>query len=90
MKVIGCKSIRGEYFSPVNCVPDITEDDIIENNRRAVLEGKIPTNLAVNLDLYYYGTFDDKSGHFNFFDEPKFLVSLADFVPASVKAKMEA
>ncbi len=80
-KLIGCKIVSSERFTQINCVPDITEEDIIEENRRAVIEGKIPAVVAANSQLFYYGKFDDVNGSFDLEAEPKLLCNLADFVP---------
>ena len=70
-----------ERSMPIQCMQDVPDEDIIESNRRAVLMKKIPEELAINLVLFKYGTFDDVTGEFDLLETPKKLVALADFLP---------
>ena len=83
-KLVAAFDKQLKVYMPLQSINDIPEEDIIESNRRGVLQGKIPAPLANQLDIYLLGTFDDKTGFFDLLSEPKFLVSLADFLPKKV------
>lgn len=80
-KIIGVFDALIERAMPLQCVNDMTDEDIIESHRRAILMKKIPEDLAVNYVLYKYGTFNDENGDIKLESQPVKLVALADFIP---------
>ena len=84
-KIIAAFDKQIKAFMPLQCVNDMPDEDIVESNRRGVIQGKIPAALAANLDIYQLGSFDDKTGLFEPLKEPYLLVSLADFLPKKVE-----
>ena len=84
-KVIAAFDKQIQAFMPLQCVNDMPDEDIIESNRRGVLQGKIPAALAINLDIVKIGEFDDKTGELNIYPDKIVLVSLADFLPKKVE-----
>lgn len=61
-KLIGCFDTVVEAFMPLQCVNDMLDEDIVESNRRAVLNGTIPADKAKKLVVFKFGTYDDKTG----------------------------
>lgn len=73
-------------FTPFSFLPDITEEDIIEQNTRGVTEGRIKDEVVRNFPfLYLMGTYNDTDGTVKMLKEPKFLVDLASYLPATKK-----
>ena len=66
-------------FMPVQAINDMLDEDIIESNRRAVLNGQIPVEQAEKLSVHLVGEFDDTTGVVTSYD-PKFLCDLASFI----------
>lgn len=64
---------------PIQCVNNISDEDIIESHRRAIIMKKLPQEAAVNYELMKYGTFEDKTGKITLLDEPVLLADLAKF-----------
>lgn len=90
-KIIGVFDALIERALPIQCVNDMTDEDIIESHRRAIVTKKIPEDLAVNYVLFKYGTFNDETGDILLEKKPVKLVSLADFIPKKVvKQEVEA
>ena len=84
-KIIAAFDKQLGVFMPIQSVNDMPDEDIIESNRRGVVQGKIPAPLAAQLIIFKLGTFDDTTGNFDLLDHPIELVSLADFLPKKVK-----
>lgn len=70
--------VAGMYLQPI--YTPLTEDDLTETVKRSVLKDQITG--AIDLDLFYLGTYDDKTADFE--DGKKFLCHLSDFVPKVV------
>lgn len=79
-KLIGCFDVLVEAFMPLQCVNDMLDEDIIESNRRAVVNGTIPADKARRLIVFKFGTFDDKTGKFEIINPVK-LCNLASYLP---------
>lgn len=77
--LLACLDTRLEAFMPPQAVNDMLDEDIIESNRRAVINGSIPADKAERLIVFKIGSFDDVSGKV----EPcmERLCNLRDFVP---------
>ena len=75
-------------FLPPQAINEMTDDDIIESNRRAVLNGQIPKEQAEKLVIYKVGTFDDSIGVIEPI-EPQLLCNLASFLPRKVQVAEE-
>lgn len=67
-------------FMPPQALNDMLDEDIVESNRRAVLNGQIPEQQAKKLIVYRVGFFDDDSGNIEVC-EPVKLCALKDFLP---------
>lgn len=82
-KIIACFDTNIEAFMPPQAVNDMLDEDIIESNRRAVVNKTIPAEKAEKLILFKIGSFDDKTGKL----EPSFekLCNLASFVKKPVE-----
>lgn len=65
-------------YNPVICLPDSSDEDLIEGVRRMCASPKVNSQIF-DFDLYSIGVFDDKLGSCVLNDKPEFLVSLADF-----------
>lgn len=70
-----------ERFMPPQAINDMLDEDIIESNRRAVLNGSIPADKAKNLVIFKLANFDDVSGELTKLDKPVKLCDLAKFLP---------
>lgn len=70
-----------ERSMPLQCVQPMTDEDLTESHRRAVLTGAIPANKAENLVLFKYGTFDDVNGEVELLSQPIKLCALSQFLP---------
>ena len=79
-----------EASMPLQCIQDMLDEDIIESHRRAVLMKKIPAEIGVNLVIFKYGTFDDKTGVIDLLDYPVKLCALAPFYKTATVAQSEA
>lgn len=77
--IIGAFDALTECACPIQCVQEMPDEDIVESHRRAVLQGKIPATVGVNLVIYKYGTMDDKTGKIELEDNPVKLCSLGQF-----------
>lgn len=86
--IIGVFDAVQECAMPIQCIPDMLDEDIVETHRRAVRAGKIPAEVARSAVLYKYGTFDDKTGDIETLDQPKKLCALAEFI-AKTEVKQE-
>lgn len=86
-KIIGVIDKDIKRRLPLQCVSDVPDEDIIESHRRAIIQKKIPVEIAINYDLVKYGTFDDVTGEIELLTQPVKLVSLADFCPKKVEEK---
>ena len=71
-------------FMPPQPINEMTDEDIIESNRRAVLAGKIPAEEAKKLTIVKIGYFDDKTGAVTVI-QPEELCTLASFLPREQK-----
>lgn len=78
-KIIACFDTLLEAFMPPQAVNDMLDEDIIESNRRAVIQGTIPADKAERLILFRIGSFDDKTGVLEVSKEK--LCCLASFLP---------
>lgn len=78
-----------ERSMPLQCIAPMTDDDIVESHRRAVLTKQIPADKAENLVIFKYGTFDDATGELDILDKPVKLVALAQFLPRKTHVKEE-
>ena len=69
-----------DAFMPPQALNDLLDEDIVESNRRAVLNGTIPEQQAKKLIVFRIGHFDDESGKI-VPCEPVKLCVLKDFLP---------
>lgn len=76
-----------EASMPLQCLPEMSDEDIIESHRRAVLQKQIPADKAENLVIFKYGTFNDKTGEIELLDKPEKLVALSQFLPRKFEVK---
>lgn len=47
---------------------------------RACLGGQLKADQADGAEIYFLGTYEDKSGTFSLLDHPEFLVDLSDYI----------
>lgn len=76
-----------ERSMPLQCVQPMTDEDIIESHRRAVLTKSIPADKAENIVIFKYGTFDDVTGSIELLDKPVKLCALSQFLPRNIQVK---
>ena len=74
-------------FMPPQAINEMTDDDLVESNRRAVLSGKIPPKEAEKLSLVKIGTFDDATGELTPI-KPINLCHLGSFIPRETKKEV--
>lgn len=86
--ILACLDTRLDAFMPPQAVNDMLDEDIIESNRRAVLNGSIPAEKAERLIVYKIGTFDDTTGDIK--PAKQKLCNLRDFVPRKTEVVEEA
>lgn len=77
--LLACLDTRLEAYMPPQAVNDMLDEDIIESNRRAVINGSIPAEKAKRLIVFKIGTFDDVTGKVE--SCLVRLCNLRDFVP---------
>lgn len=85
-KLIALRFYNDSRYTPFSFLPDLTEDDIIEQNVRGVEEGKVKREVVESFPkVYLMGTYDDTNGKVKMLNEPKFLVDLSGHLPAIKK-----
>lgn len=78
-----------ERSMPLQCVQPMTDEDIIESHRRAVLGGSFKQPQIENLVIFKYGYFDDIDGTIEILDKPVKLCALSQFLPRIVDKPVE-
>lgn len=74
-----------ERSMPLQCIQPMTDEDIIESHRRAVIGGSFKPIQIENLVIFKYGTFDDVTGKIDLLDKPVKLCALNSFLPRKEK-----
>lgn len=85
-KLVAAFNRRIGCFMPVQAINDMLDEDIIESNRRAVLNGTIPEEQAIKLTVHRVGEFDDTTGQITACS-PVLLCDLASFIPRKDKTE---
>lgn len=75
-------------FMPLQCVNEMTDDDIKESHRRAVLQGKVPEHPE-HIIVFKFGTFEDSTGEAIILDKPVKICALAEFLPRKVNTEVQ-
>lgn len=85
-KLVALRFHDESRFTPFSFLPDITDEDIVEQNVRGVQEGKMKREVIESFPLVYLmGTYNDTDGKVKMLDEPKLLVDLTGYLPATKK-----